>query len=317
MKISFTVPLDNLQTANGFGQASYQIVSSLTRLGHEVTLFDSTAPIEFAFCQPDYWQWWNKDSYKIGYVPWESTKIPRNWKYLLRGCDELWTTSPKCAEWLKAEGFEAKVFQHGVDHSVWSPVKRVQNGPVKLLHIGEPALRKGGPLVLEKFTEDVIMAYDARLTIKSHGPTDLKTDHRSVTIIEEEYSEDDLVKLVHDHDVLIYPSYGEGFGLIPLQAMSTGMPTIITGGWAPYEYLVPGELVVKTRPGPTPWPRTHPGNMLHPDGSDLASAMRHIIREFNRYSQLSYDLAADVHRDYDWDRLTEEAFAPIVAKFES
>lgn len=318
MKISFTVPLDNLQTANGFGQASYQIVSSLTRLGHEVTLFDRTAPVEFAFCQPDYWQWWNPDSYKIGYVPWESTKIPRNWKYLMRGVDELWTTSPLCAKWFKDEGFEAKVFQHGVDYGVWTPHRRVRNGPVKLLHIGEPALRKGGPQVLETFTTLYEHDYDVTLTIKSNGPTDLKSDLPHVAFIEELYSEEDLVALVKSHDILIYPSWGEGFGLIPLQAMSTGMPTIISQGWAPYEYLMPGEdLLVKTELVPSPWPKVHPGEMLRPDPVDLAGAIQHGVDNFDHYADFCYLMSGDVHEDYDWDKLTEEAFGPVVSKFES
>lgn len=312
-----TVPPQNLQTANGFGQASYQIVSSLQRLGHEVRLFDKTAPVEFAFCQPEYWQWSNKSAYHIGYVPWESTHVPEKWKYYMRGADEIWTTSPLVASWFKDAGIEAKVYQHGVDSSVWTRKKRVRNGPVKLLHIGEPAVRKGGPLVLQTFTDRFAFDDDATLTIKSNGPTDLRSDLPNVTIIEDKYSEEELVKLVHDHDVLVYPSWGEGFGLIPLQAMSTGMPTIITEGWAPYEYLVNQSLLVSTDWSPSPWPKVHPGKMLRPNPIDLGWALEDAVEDFDHYAEFCDMLAVDVHEDYNWDKLTAEAFAPVVSRFDS
>lgn len=318
MKISMTIPIENMQTANGFGQASYQIAKSLQRLGHSVTLNDPTAPVELAFCQPTYWQWASKDSYKIGYVPWESTELPPMWKYMMRSADELWTPSPVIAGWFKDLGYDFKVYQHGVDPEVWSPVRRHdRTGPVKLLHIGEPAVRKAGGLVLDSFTEVHSEDPGCTLTIKSHGPTELKSNHPAVTIIEEEYSETDLVKLVHDHDVLVYPSYGEGFGLIPLQAMSTGMPVVITKGWAPYENLVASESLIKTTLERSPWPKTHPGKMLHPDPVDLKSALKDSIEHFKHYAQFAYMISADVREAYDWDRLTAEAFAPIFEKFES
>lgn len=320
MKISLCVPLENLQTANGFGQASFQIVSSLQRLGHEVSLHDPTAPVELAFSQPTYWQWSSKDSYKIGYVPWESTEMPPMWKYMLRTADELWTPSQNMANWFGDLGYTFKVYRHGVDPKVWSPVDRAnRTGPVKLLHIGEPAVRKGARLTLDTFTGVFGHNDEATLTIKSNGPTAIRSNFTNVTIIEEEYTEEQLVKLVHDHDVLIYPSYGEGFGLIPLQAMSTGMPVIITAGWAPYEDHLSENSLVKTTLGPSPWPKIHPGQMLIPDFEDLADAMEWSVNSFDvalkRAS--SKGILSDLHHIYDWDRLTAEAFAPIVARFDS
>jgi len=314
------VPIENLQRANGFGEASYQIVSSLQRLGHEVKLFDETAPVEFAFCQPEYWQWSNRDAYHIGYVPWESTRLPRNWKYLLRGCDELWTPSPVIASWFEAEGFPAKVYQHGVDSAVWTPRERSTSGPVKLLHIGEPAVRKGGPLLFDTFVQLYGNSRNqVTLTFKANGSTWIDDwEHLgNVDVITDEYTTEQMVDLVHDHDMLIYPSFGEGFGLIPLQAMSTGMPVIITEGWAPYEELVNSNLVVATRLGPSPWPKTHPGEMLHPSDIDLAWCIEDAVEGFDHYAQDAFNRAESVHKAYDWDKLTEEAFAPIVARFET
>lgn len=312
MKISLCIPIENITLQNGYGQAGYHIVSSLQRLGHSVTFGDQTAQVELAFCQPTSWQWSSKDSYKIGYLPWESTKLPKIWKRMMTTADELWTTSPVVAKWFEAEGFpNVRVYQHGVDYDLWTPRRRAPDGPIKLLHIGEPALRKGGPLVLDVFTELFGDSDDVVLTIKSNGYTKLDSPLTNVQFINSPYTDEEMVDLVHRHDALIYPSWGEGFGLIPLQAMSTGMPVIINRGWAAYEHLIPDDLVVESHEVPSPWPQTHPGNMLEPDREDLSDAISHLVKYIDGYRGLSYLNSFDVHRDYDWDRLTESAFSHI------
>lgn len=308
-------------TNHGYGQVSFQIVRALQRAGHQVPFQDSTAPVELNISQPYFWRWSNPDAYKIGMVAWESTKVPEIWKHGLASCDELWTPSPLIAKWLKNEGYPVtQVYQHGIDSKVWTRKQRdLPTGPIRFLHIGEPALRKGGQMTFDAFNER-FTADQAHLTIKAHGASNVRGFHDNVTLIRDELSDHDMVKLVHDHDILVYPSYGEGFGLIPLQAMSTGMPVVMSKGWAPYEYLMPGgsasELLVKTELKDSPWPQVHPGKMLHPDPDDLGEAMVEAVEHFDHYRQVCDMLAVDVHEDYNWDRLTERAFAHIVDRFE-
>lgn len=305
-------------TNHGYGVVSFQIVRALQRLGHEVPFQDSTAPVELNISQPYLWRWSNPDAYKIGMVAWESTTVPPIWKHGLKTCDELWTPSPLIAEWLEAEGYPVNVvYEHGVDSSVWTPKLRTrESGPIRFLHIGEPAFRKGGQMTFdafnERFTKD-----QAHLTIKAHGASNVRGFHDNVTLIRDEVSEAEMVNILHDHDILVYPSYGEGFGLIPLQAMSTGMPVILSEGWAPYERYVPGDILVKTTLDDSPWPQVHPGKMFHPDPVDLGDAMEHAAAAFDHYRQFSYMNAVTIQEHYDWDKLTERAFAHIFEKFDS
>jgi glycosyltransferase involved in cell wall biosynthesis len=315
MKISISIPEANMVTNHGYGVVSYQIVQALQRLGHTVPFQDPTAPVEINISQPNFWRWSSPDSYKIGMVAWESTQVPALWKYGLKTCDELWTPSPLIARWLEDEGYPVTtVFEHGIDATVWTPKLRTRaSGPIRFLHIGEPALRKGGQDTFDAFNS-VFSAHQAHLTLKTHGGSNVRGFHDNVTVIRDELSETDLVQLVHDHDILVYPSYGEGFGLIPLQAMSTGMPVILSQGWAPYERFAPQDLLVKTRLDDSPWPKVHPGKMLHPDPVDLASSMKFAAQWFNYYSQAAYNKAPAVQRYYDWNRLTEQAFAHILER---
>jgi glycosyltransferase involved in cell wall biosynthesis len=107
--------------------------------------------------------------------------------------------------------------------------------------MGEPAPRKGGQMVFDTFSEVFGINENATLTIKAHGYNTVRgrriyqTSEASPNSRSLELDTYQLVDLVQRHDVLLYPSYGEGFGLIPLQAMVTGMPVVCTGAWAPYK----------------------------------------------------------------------------------
>jgi glycosyltransferase involved in cell wall biosynthesis len=153
------------------------------------------------------------------------------------------------------------------------------------------------------------------LVIKAYGHHTL--DLRGLTnvrVITDAVEESELIDLVHSCHVLVYPSWGEGFGMIPLQALATGMPTISTSVWANYRrHLEPLQLL--SMPEPSPWPDSHPGMMYRPDERHLAMLMKEVYYNYRNYSDLFFDKATSVHEEYDWDVLVKEAFDPIVKQF--
>lgn len=322
MRFSFMVPEQNLVTNHGYGVATEGVFRSLLLLGHEVTLNDPTAPVEIAFCTPEQWVWASPDSYKIGYMPWESTRLPAGWVQKFQECDEVWTTSPWCKTIFEKNGLaNVRVFEHGVyalgDYG-WARKRRVLDGPVKFLHMGEPAPRKGGQMTHDVFRETFGDRTDVQLTIKAHGYNTVQgEDSDNVRLITAELDPKELISLVQSHDVLVYPSYGEGFGLIPLQAMVSGMPVICTGAWAPYRKLLLPELTLPSRLIPSPWPDVDPGNMYEPDAAALAEMMKQCAdREvYADISAKAYYNSFEVERRFDWIPLTMDAFAHIFNMF--
>jgi glycosyltransferase involved in cell wall biosynthesis len=243
--------------------------------------------------------------------------------------DEVWTTSDLCAKWFSDAGVvkPLKVYEHGIE-DIWRPYRRRASGKIRFLHIGEPAPRKGGQLTLDAFRRAFMGRRDVHLTIKaqSHSTIRVYEDNRrgervrsiiglpddfpNITTQVGELSLPQLVSLYHDHDVLVYPSWGEGFGFIPLQALATGMPTICTGAWAPYRrFLSPLEL--NSTEYESPWPDVHPGNMLKPDLDHLVSLMRKAASDFNSLADHYREQAFEVQEAYDWKTLTRNAFAHL------
>lgn len=305
------------------------MITSLQRLGHRVPFDDPECPVQIHFSQPEWYKFYDHQ-YKIGYTPWESTGLPENWVDDMAQCDEVWTASPLIKQWFEEAGVKPpiRVYEHGVD-KIWSPKRRRADGPLRFLHMGEPAPRKGGEMALRAFIAAFGNSNDVELTIKCHQYNSLRVKDRmgsivglphevynNVKLVVKELSTEALVGFVQQYDVLVYPSYGEGFGLIPIQAMATGMPTICTEAWAPYaEHILP-ELRLSSMLGDSPWPRMHPGQVFFPNFDHLVEIYRYTFDNFNRLSANAYRGAYYVGQEYDWDNKTAKAFAHIVEKFE-
>ncbi len=329
MHISFFTPTSNFTTSTGYGYASFNIIESLKKLGHDVSFANSKAPVQINFCQP-YQNKMHRNQYQISYTPWESTSIPENWYEMAKISDEIWTTSDWNAQIFKENKLsdEVHVYPHGIT-DVWTPKRRKPSGIIRFLHIGEPAPRKAGQMTVDAFIELFGNNPNYHLTIKAYKSSTVriynnKEDrniiglpeqmYSNITLITDDMEENDLVKLYHDHDVLIYPSYGEGFGFIPLQALATGMPTICTDGWAHYKKFL-GPLALKSKLIDSPW-HNHTGKVLEPNYEHLLELMKDVAENFNAYSGYYFSQSTKIHEEYNWLQLTNNAFDHIFKKFQ-
>ena len=314
MRVSFNQSTSpNIKDTNGFGYAAKMCKQSLTDLGHEVTWRDSTADVEINFIQPHLWHW--TGPYRIGYVPWESTELQEGWLEAMNGdCDELWTPSPVIAQWFRDAGVTkpVKVYQHGVE-SLWQPKRRSLSGRFSVFHHGAEGLRKGSNEAFAAYQRVLWEEYSKivfKCTVSNFA---IRGSHR-MEIIPGRLPIDDLVRLYQDMNLMLYPSWGEGFGLTPLQAMATGMPVLITRGWAPYEYLLEEHNLIDSELVPVPdgWEKWHPGKMFKPSINDAADKLRYQWDNRHELSDKAFELASVVHSDYNWNDHTARAFAHLI-----
>lgn len=327
MHISYYTVRANLDTSRGYGAAGFKVVTTLQSLGHKVTFDDPAAPVQINFCQPA-WMNFRPGQYQIAYTPWESTELPAGWSERFNEADEVWATSEWVAKQFKNNGVTKPihVYSHGLD-SCWQPPRRPRKrgGTVKFLHIGEPALRKGGQMAIDAFRAAFGDREDVHLTVKAYGQHWLRVwkdgditmpenAYRNVTIVTDNYTQEEMHRLYLDHHVMVYPSYGEGFGLIPLQALGTGMPTICTDDWAPYKDLI-GPLALRGSWNRSIW-SLHPGNVYYPNYDMLVWLYRHSFDRIDTYLRLYHDHAETVHKAFNWEALTTDAWAHIVEKFQ-
>lgn len=327
MKISFHTIKENLDTTRGYGSAGFNMVKSLQELGHEVPFDDPSAPVQISW-NPPQWYKFHEGQYRIGYTPWESTELPDGWLKAMNECDEVWATSEWVANVYEMAGVKRpiNVYKHGLDKR-WAPKKRVRGDVVKFLHMGEPALRKGGQMTIDAFRAEFGDRTDVHLTVKAYHQHYLRVwkdgeittpekAYNNVTVITEQMHFSELLQMYYDHDVLLYPSYGEGFGFIPLQALGTGMPVICTDTWAPYKNYTQ-MLYVGGRWDRSIW-SLHPGDVYYPDYNWYRSNMRQVVDKdgfLEKVFEYYFNQTSMIHQEYDWKVQTEYAFRDLISKF--
>jgi glycosyltransferase involved in cell wall biosynthesis len=327
MRISFGLPegvgQEQVWAGNGYGYATRMLMNSLTRLGYEWSENDKSADVEFWFDQPVHWRP-SSDKYVIGYHPWESTLLPPEWRDMMNSCDEIWTPSPVIADWYHRYAGITKpvyVFEHGVG-PIWTPYERKAEGTFKYLHIGGEAIRKGMKEILAAHRHLYGHDNTAELNLKMTSEGWRVSGWPNVNIVPDSLELPELVQLYHDNHVFVYPSWGEGFGLTPLQAMATGMPTITLSSWAPYARFLDPNLVVESELSDPPeehilynrWRQIHPGQMWKPDQKSLESAMTYARENYDACVAYAMAQTDEIRAHYDWDRLTEEAFKNLESR---
>lgn len=313
LRISFNQTVSpNVRSTNGYGYAAKMCKESLANLGHEVNWRDPTADVEINFIQPENWYWSGVD-YRIGYLPWESTELHEGWLEKMNEVDEIWTPSPVIANWFVDAGVTrpVKIYQHGVE-AAWEPHLRTWDSDrMHFLHHGAEALRKGGNDTIQAF-QRVLWDEQATLVMKMNLSQFQVHDTPHIKIRKNRIPFLALVELYQSCHAMLYPSWGEGFGLTPLQAMATGMPVLITKGWAPYEYLLPESCLIESELVDSPWPHIHPGKMFKPNPDDFDYKLRLMFDNHDEHFKAAFDLSSQVHRDYNWVELTKAAFAHLV-----
>ena len=315
MRISFSTVESNTTLTNGYGIAGFNIVTSLSSLGHEVPYRDRNTRVQLHLSQPQ-WAKFFKGQYKIIMTPWESTEIPKNWVKLFNSADEVWTTSDFVKEVYSSNGVTSPlyVYEHGIE-DIWRPDTEPKSHPFRFLHIGAPAPRKHADLALRAFLDAFGESEDVSLTIKSIGSNYLgPKPYKNVISYTNMFDKASMPEFYSKHHVMVYPSAGEGFGLIPFQAMAMGMPTICTHAWAPYRDLLIPELALDSDLVDSVYP-DHPGQVFEPDYDNLVEAYRSAYDNYQTYRSQALDNSSILIDRYNWLKLTNDAFSHIVDRF--
>lgn len=299
----------------GYGYAAVSLIKALN--SHKVSvMYDNIdAKVYISFVQPEYYRGL-KDQYRIGYTPWESTALPASWPGMMAEMDEIWTTSKFCKDVYDAYDIKSKIIPHGVDPEIYSIVDRSISDKFVFLHIGGPTERKGAQRVVDAFLKvfDNKKYDDVFLILKSNGPSEARwykgdtymgniATHPKVHVITSYLDESDLADLCHRAHCMVYPTNGEGFGLIPFQAIATGMPTICTNatGCADFaELSIPLDYTWIAGEG------IHIGDWVEPDFDDLCEKMLFAYENWESAKKLAMQSAHIIHAEQKWEDIAAQ-----------
>lgn len=322
VRYSFNTRIKNAETikgTNGYGYATKCMLKSWDSLGFDYGINEPNSDVGIVFDQPQHAHFYD-GQYKILFHPWESTLLQPGWAEKMNECDEIWTPSPLIADWYRSTGgvkVPVYVYEHGIEHE-WRPVRREPESKIKFLHVGAEATRKGGWDTVKAFRQAFGPRQDVSLTMKMvnsswNGINNLGR----VSYVDGKYTFDQMRHLFYTHDVYVYPSAGEGFGLTPLQALATGMPTITVPAWAPYERFLDERLNVGSKLVTSPWPKIHPGKIFRPSFDDIIDSMRYAADNYDEVRDFATDHARAIHDEYDWDTITAKVFGALESRLEN
>jgi len=317
MKISFSGVSGNqefITQSAGYGRVANQLFYALKRAGVDVEIGSSEADINFCVETP-LGLHRVEGQYNIGFSTHESTLLPSFGADGLRRMDEIWTMS----KWIQS------CFELYVDKQVtviptcisssFIPTRRSVGDSFVFLHIGEPNARKNGQMVLDAFVQKFANSSEVSLIIKTYGIHRIHgaNHYSNVHFINETYSEEQYIKLLNISNCLVYPSTGCGGGMMPQEAMATGMPVVAVSDWMDYHDYI--HLPIESTLGPVPnyifSTATHlVGQVYNPKIESVVEQMERVYTNYPYYEKLYFDQAEKIKSEYDWDRVAKDIAIP-------
>ncbi len=265
------------------------------------------------------------------YIPWEFYAPLQEWKRDAKPCEEIWTSSEYSARGFREYDLhpQIRVMYPRVDASVYGLEGEAMefpeaNGTIKLLFVGGTIWRKGIDVLLQAYRNAFSRNDPVTLIIKDMGNSSFykgqtaegmlaqyMRDPDSPCLIHstESFSELQMASLYRGVDVLVQPYRAEGFGMPILEAMTSGIPVVVTDGGPSDEFvpdgtyikcpakIVTGEARVDDRPtlGPIRW--------LEPDPEQLSAILRLVVNNAALMRREAQSKATAVADKWGWDQL--------------
>jgi len=322
----------------GYGYAYYKYTQALNKLGihcitqsdfapelidlshivkYEMLYDEGLEPPLINHCLPE--MYLHTNSYNIGMTYWETDAVPNHWIDFMYRMDEIWTSSKYVKDVYLKQNVNEKIFDfnQGIDPEIYKVnFNEPEREQFTFLSFGSPSSRKNAQYTYDAFME--LFGGDERyhLIIKSSGPSDVRNiqegvnlgavkNSSQVTVIEEMLSEEEVAQLLRSVHCLVYPTSGEGWGLVPYSAIASGTPTICTNATACEEYAelsIPIDYTWKE-----PWQAagvySHGGKWAMPDLNQLREKMQSVTENYDAYKSMTIRSAQTLQNTHTWDRV--------------
>jgi glycosyltransferase involved in cell wall biosynthesis len=200
------------------------------------------------------------DGHFVVIQPWEYGSLPVEWVQQVNDlADEVWAPSSFVRDLYIGSGVDRNrvhVIPNGVDTTLFapntSPLPIRSRKKFRFLFVGGTIARKGIDLLLEAYLQSFSADDDVTLIVKDMGAGNIyqgqgvgdrirqiQQDPRTPEIVylDQDLNARDIAALYTACHCLVHPYRGEGFALPVLEAMSCGLPVIVTAGGATDDFV--------------------------------------------------------------------------------
>lgn len=297
--------LRRIAPGSGWGNAGDGIQRGVEQWGVEVVAHDEPAPVQLHVLPPHFYTGHHAGSVPWLYTMWETASLPEGALQALGNFAGIMVPTEKDRALFAGVHPNVHRIPLGVDHEFYTPVPRsYDGGTFRFLYTAHSPHRKGGDIAERAaqlvrsrgYDIELVPAVTAPHADELVDPADRKR-HDAADVA--------LRDLYHSCHAYLQPSRGEGWGMMPHQALATGMPVVISdcGGHQDYAWL-PGVVLTDTDMGPAALDFHGPaGDWWEPVLEDVVEKM---ISTIDGYASLAEDAAlapALCAEHYDWSTL--------------
>ena len=236
--------------------------------------------------------------------PWEYGSMQTAWFETFQNkVDEIWTFSNHTRDGFIADGIDPdkiKVIPLAVEPEVFNPqaapsplVDTLTQKKFKFFFCGGTIARKGIDVLINAYLQEFTSEDDTCLIIKDMGASTFYGDQNvgekiaeltskpgtpEIVYLNETFETHEMAGLYRACNALVHPYRGEGFGLPVAEAMSCGLPVIVSRGGSCDDFCPPDDTWwVDTKVEPCPYdeaPTVRRGYWLSPSMDSLRQQMR-------------------------------------------
>lgn len=254
----------------------------------------------------------------------EAQPLPQSWARWCEHVDHIFVPSNHSKRvFSEAQPKPVSVVPLIVSSLFYSPIMRERTFPIRfLLASAYLESRKNAALVYNVFRKHYFNDERVALHIQARaidGAANIATEG-NIYVEVSARKKPEILQLYHTHEVLIYPSAGEGFCYPILEAAATGMPVITTYVTAMTDYL--DELAaVKIVPTDFTTPIVYPPYMEEAYAAtvteeQLVAAIEETIARYDELRRDAYTKASFVPQHYSADVVVQafyERFTEILS----
>jgi len=259
--------------ASHFGYGN--MFKSLERHLPKTVTNDPLSEVRVSCVQPDMVKGWYEGQKRVVFTMWETTELPDRFADRLAQFDQVIVPCLHNVELFSQYHNNVGLVPLGIDPKIWKPCPAPKNKKFRFVAGGSSWQRKGLDLVVKAFEALDVVGAELVLkippTVKGEAPAisspNIKVVDSWLTVAEE-------YDLYATADCFVAATRGEGFGLMPLQAIAMGIPTIMADNTGHSDFIDLASIRIPS----TPTPANHPavwnkGNWHEVDVPELSRAM--------------------------------------------
>lgn len=194
---------------------------------------------------------WIKGQHRVLFTMWETDVLPRVFRTWASLYDQVLVPCDHNNELFRRHHHDVTTIPLGVDRTVWSPRKEPNNEVFRFHAGGSLWRRKGLDVLVRAFNRLKLPKAELHIKAAPHA-RDVPDGYLGDNIIlnREWMTLEEQVDWYAQADCFVAPSRGEGFGLMPLQAISMGIPTIVSDstGQQQFKHLATGVIPCSKTP---------------------------------------------------------------------